>query len=257
MKILIITDIHYGEDTNYPQYMGEDYVNSFGSQFEKFLPNLKNLIAEHDLVINLGDLIHEVDMESDLKQYKKAMELLEMGKPVKHVLGNHDFRCLSKEQLSELIGTKKPYYSFDFKNYHHIVLDSFRNSRQEPCRIDEEQKLWLEKDLSAINLPTIVYCHYLLDNQSIESNYIFKNKPDRVFIENKENIRKILEASGKVLAVFSGHLHFFHEEIINNIKYITVPAFTENDGNNKPKAECLSVILEDNKVTTNVKNLGI
>lgn len=252
MKILIITDIHYGEDTNYPQLINKDYISSFGSQFERYLPKIKALAKEHDLTINLGDLIRETNTESDLIQYKKAVELFGKEKPVKHVIGNHELRTLSRNQLAEVIGENKTYYSFDLNNYHHIILDSFRNSKEEPCKIDEEQLVWLQKDLKNTNLLTLVYCHYALDNQSLDSNYYFKGKPQKVFIENKEEVRKIFEDSEKVLAVFGGHLHFSHQESINEIKYITAPAFTENDGNHKPKAECLSIYLDDKEVTTTI-----
>ena len=252
MKILIITDIHYGEDTNYPQLVDKDYVNSFGSQFEKYLPKIKILIKEHDLTINLGDLIKETNAELDLVQYKKAVGFLGEEKLVKHVIGNHDLWNLSRYQLAKIIGENKTYYSFDLNNYHHIILDSFRNSKEEPCKIDSEQLDWLQKDLKNTNLLTLIYCHYTLDNQSIDSNYYFKGKPQRVFIENKEEVRKIFEDSDKVIMVLGGHLHFFHEESINGIKYITAPAFTENDGSNKPKAECLSIELKGRKIITTV-----
>jgi len=255
IKILIIADIHYGEDSNYPKHKGGGYVNSFGSQFEKFLPKIHSLIKESDLIINLGDLISEVDASFDLENYKKALKLLEVGKPVKHILGNHDVRHLTREKLVEVIGEKNPYYSFDLSGYHHIVLDSFKNLRNEPCRITEEQISWLKEDLNKTKLSTIVYCHYPLDNQSIDNNYYFAGKPERAFIENKQEVRKIFELSGRVLAVFSGHLHFFHEEKINNIKYITAPSFSENNGNHKPKTECLNVELKNKEVRILVKNL--
>lgn len=252
MKILIITDIHYGENTNYPQLLDKDYISSFGSQFEKYLPKIKDLIKEHDLTINLGDLIRETDTESDLIQYKKAVEFFGKEKTIKHVIGNHELRTLSRNQLAEIIGENKPYYSFDLNDYHHIVLESFRNSKEEQYKIDKEQLAWLQKDLKNTSLLTLVYCHYALDNQSIDSNYYFKGKPQKVFIENKEEVKKIFEDSRKVIAVFGGHLHFFHRENINGIEYITAPAFTENNGNNKPKAECLSIDLNNKEVTTTI-----
>lgn len=255
MKILIITDIHYGEDTNYLKLIDKDYVNLFGSQFEKYLPNIKTLVKEHDLTINLGDLINGSDTESDLIQYKKAVEFFGKEKPVKYVLGNHELRTLSRSQLVEIIGEKKPYYSFDLNNYHHIVLDGFRDFEEDLYKIDKEQLVWLQKDLKDTNLLSLIYCHYVFDNQSLDSNYYF-NKPQRVFIENKEEVRKIFEDSKKIIAVFSGHLHFFHQEIINGIKYITAPAFSENDGNHKPKAECLSIDLNDKEVAVTVVKIN-
>ena len=137
------------------------------------------------------------------------------------------------------------------------MLDSFRDSRKEPTKIDKEQLDWLLEDLKNTEFLTLVYCHYALDNQSIDSNYYFKGKPQKVFIENKEEVRKVFEDSGKVIAVFGGHLHFFNQESINGIKYITAPAFTENDGNHKPKAECLSIELADREVITTVVKIKL
>ncbi len=256
MKILIISDIHYGKDTNYPQLVSKDYISSFGSQFEKYLPKFQALITEHDLVIDLGDLISEENPDVDVALYKKIVSLFGNSKPVKFVLGNHEVRNVTKDPLLQVIGEEKAYYSFDIGGYHHIILDSFRNSRQEPCRIDSEQINWLKNDLEKTTFSSIVYCHYVLDDQSIENNYYFKNKPDRAFIQNKEEVRKIFEDSKKVVAVFSGHLHFYNQEKINNILYTTTPAFTENDGSGKPKADCLSVILNDNKADVSIINLN-
>ncbi|HPT30068.1 MAG TPA: metallophosphoesterase [bacterium] len=257
MKILIISDIHYGEDTNYPAHGGEDYINHFGSQFENYIPKFKTLAQEYDLIINLGDLIAEVNADNDAELYKKALGLLNVGVPVKCVLGNHELRNLSRSQLAQIIGENSPYYSFDINNYHHIVLDSFRNDRTEQCRIDPEQLAWLKEDLKKTNLPTLIYCHYILDDQSLDNNYYFKGKPHRAYIENKAEVRKIFEDSQKVMAVFCGHLHFFHQENINNLEYITVPAFTENDSTHRPQAQCVSVELDGNNIETSIKSLNL
>lgn len=248
MKILIISDIHYGEDTNYPLITGKDYINSFGSQFDKYVSKIKTIAREHDLIINLGDLIKENSIENDLIRYKKAINLFGEDTPSKHIIGNHDLWYLSRNQLSEIIKEDKIYYSFDLNNYHHIVLDSFRNSKEEQPEIDLEQKNWLQNDLKNTNLPTLVYCHYALDNQPLDNNPYFKDKPQKVFIKNKEEIRKIFEDSKIVVAVFGGHLHFSHQENINGIKYITAPAFSENNGNNTPNAECLSANLDGREI---------
>jgi 3',5'-cyclic AMP phosphodiesterase CpdA len=256
MRILIISDIHYGNDTNYPKYGREDYINSFGSKFENYLLKFKALSLEHDLIIDLGDLIAEIDADNDIDLYKKATGLLNVGRPVKYVLGNHELRNLSRQQLLQIIGEEKAYYSFDIDNYHHIVLDSFRNNRDEQPLIDREQLVWLKQDLEKTNLSTLVYCHYALNNQSLDENYYFKGKLHKAFIKNKEEVRRILEDSKKVIAVFGGHLHFFNRENINNIDYITVPSFTENNSANEPKAECVSVKLVDNKIEVSIKSLN-
>ncbi len=248
MKILIITDIHYGEDTNYPHHGGSEYVNCFGSEFESYVPKLQNMIREHDLVINLGDLIHETNTPEDAVEYKKAIGFLQAGKPLKSVAGNHDRNTFSQQEFAELIGEKKLYYSFDLGGYHHVILEGFREARNQPYYILPDQVAWFTKDLEDAAFPTLIYCHYPLDEQDFSSNYYFKGRENMAIISNQKEVRELLESSHKVLAVFSGHTHIYNKNMVNGIPYITVPSFTENDGNRKPKAECLSVTLEKNEV---------
>lgn len=262
MKIFLISDIHYGSNSNYAKHnsdenkLSNEYVNSFGSRFESFVPEINSLVLDYDLIINLGDLINEESIGQDMIRYKKAMEFFGKSKPVKHVAGNHDLNCLSREQLASIIGISKLYYSFDFDSYHHIVLDGTRDSRPEPHRIDAEQLEWLKNDLLRTNLQTLVYCHYPLDEQSVSHNYYFKDKPERAFISNRAEVRNLLEKSSKVLAVFNGHLHFEHQEYINGIKYITVPSFSENNGNHVPKAEYMRLVLENNQINSEIVKIN-
>lgn len=253
MKIFLITDIHYGVNTNYPNVGGVNYINSFGEQLKNFSPRLLLEMEQCDLVINLGDLIHDENSEKDIEIYKSALALLKTKVPMKHVSGNHDVFNLSRETWAELVGEKMSYYSFDVGGYHHVVLDGNRTFRKGPLYIGEEQLKWLECDLSNTSLNTIVYCHFPMDNQSMDNNYYFKEGPERASLGNKFFVRKILEKSGKVIAVFSGHTHFYNEQVINNINYWTVPSFSENDGNNEPKREYAVATLGGSQITIEIK----
>lgn len=92
---------------------------------------------------------------------------------------------------------------------------------------------WLDS-LKNTNFPTIIYIHHPLDEQSMENNYYFRERPEKSCVSNREEVRNMLKDSGKVVVVFSGHTHFFHEQTIDNIQYITVPSFAENNGNHEP-----------------------
>jgi 3',5'-cyclic-AMP phosphodiesterase len=247
MKILFITDVHYKEEggTNYPHIGASDYINSFGPVLKEKAAELRSLAEDFDLLVNLGDLIQDKDLETDIRSYREAIELISGTTPVKHVVGNHDIRYLSREQLAVCIGEKQIYYSFDLNGYHHTVLDANRRTMPGPFHVPDEQLAWLQEDLSQTNLETLVYCHYPLDNQSLLGNYYFKKEnPSNGFPDNKENIRTILEQSGKVKYVFNGHTHFYHQETINGITYTTVPSFTENNGSGEPTLEYLAAELD-------------
>lgn len=257
MKILLVTDIHFGTDSNYPKLLGEDYINVFGSQFEELFTKVRSDAESCDLVVNLGDFIHEENEEKDKETYVRGLEILKTSTPTKHIAGNHDLRYLPRETLRIIIGEKKLYYSFDLAGYHHVVLDGTRTEKRGPHYIPEEQLEWLEQDLAATKFKTIVYVHYPLDNQSFENNYYFKDRPDGGAISNRSFVRPILERSGKVLAVFNGHTHFYHQQEVKGIIYCTIPSFSENNGDHQPKATYGVVTLDGDSVSVEIKKASI
>lgn len=257
MKIFLITDIHHGENSNYPNLGGLEYVNVFGEQFEKLIPTLKGEMDGCDLVINLGDFIHDESPEKDIEIYKEAVSLLSTKTLTKHVLGNHDKKNISRETFATLIGEEKSYYSFDLGNYHHVVLDGNAIEPRGPMYLSEEQLVWLKEDLDKTQLKTIVYCHHPLDNQSMDDNYYFKERPERASVNNKFFVRNVLKKSGKVLAVFSGHTHFYAKQEIDGITYFTIPSFMENDGKHAPQAEYGIATVEGDNVSLEIKKMDL
>lgn len=255
MKIFLITDIHYGKDINYPRLVGEDYVNLFGSKISGLSAKLIPEMEKCDLVINLGDFICNENQEKDIETYKNALLFTSSKIPTKYVPGNHDLLNITREKWSELIGENNSYYSFDAGGYHHIVLDGTRTEPRGPHYVGDEQLKWLEDDLAKTSLNSIVYCHYPLDNQNMENNYYFKDKPENGSLSNRYFVRRILERSGKVLVVFGGHTHFYNQQIMKGIMYCTVPSFSENNGANEPKLEYVIATLTDNHITTEVKKI--
>ena len=253
MKIFLITDIHFGENTNYPNVGGADYVNQFGEQFKHFFPHLRDEMEQCDLVINIGDFIHDENPEKDIETYQSALEFFKLKIPVKHVLGNHDARNISREKWAELVGVPNSYYSFDLGGYHHAVLDGNRIERRDPFYIPESQLSWLEEDLKGTALPVIVYCHFPIDNQSMENNYYFKDHPEGGSLGNRLFVRNIFKRTDNVVAVFSGHTHFFSKQNMNNITYCTVPSFSENDGNHQPNGEYAVATFEGKQVNIEIK----
>ena len=126
------------------------------------------------------------------------------------------------------MGQKKSYYSFDSGNFHFIVLDScFRSDGQPYGRknfewtdpnIPAAEVDWLRADLKATSKKTVVFAHQRLDVSSV---YGVKNAPV---------VRKLLEDSGQVLAVFQGHSHENDHKEIGGIHYCTMVAMIEGSG---------------------------
>ena len=123
-----------------------------------------------------------------------------------------------KEETMKWWKMKKRYYSFDYNNFHFVVLDGNDNNTK-PWNgyvryIGQEQKIWLKKDLKKTLKPTILFSH-----QSLEA---------RGGISNREEIRNILEkytnknGYPKVVACLSGHHHTDYAKSINKIPYVQI-----------------------------------
>jgi alkaline phosphatase len=255
MKIFLITDIHHGANTNYKHLKGEEYINLFGEEFKEASLKLLSEMNQCDLVVNLGDLIHDEEREKDFFVYSEGVSFFDTTARIEHVVGNHDLRNLTMSDLSRVLKRDKEYFSFDCNGYHHVVLGGTRKEPRGPHYIEEEQLKWLEDDLKATEQKTLVYCHFPLDNQDLSENYYFKGRPDGGSIANRGFVRPILEKSGKVLAVFNGHTHFFHQEGIKNIIYTTVPSFSENNGEGRPNHKFAVVEVEGDTITSNIISL--
>lgn len=220
----LITDMHYADkpsagSRHYRESL--DKLETAGLQFEKDQP---------DHIVELGDFIdaaESVDVEKGyLKRINKQFAAL-LGK--KHyVLGNHCVHTLTKEEFLGGVGQQRSYYSFDANGVHAIVLDACFRSDGKPYgrknfkwtdpNIPTDQVEWLQADLNRAKGPVVVFVHQRLD---VSNHYGVKNAAE---------VRKILEQSKKVLAVFQGHSHKNDLKEINGIHYCVHRAMVEGSG---------------------------
>lgn len=170
-----------------------------------------------DFIIELGDFCRPYDSNKDF------LAIWDQYKGTKfHVIGNHDNDGgFSHTQVASFWGMPAPYYSFDKKGYHFIILNtneknpSPKRAGGYPRFIGDEQIKWLANDIHSTSLPCIIFSH-----QTIENN------PDG--IENREQVRKLFEdenkAAGfnKIVACFSGHHHTDYATCINDIYYVQI-----------------------------------
>jgi len=151
-----------------------------------------------------------------------------------HVLGNHDTDSIAKERFLENIENTgiprmRSYYSFDVERVHFVALDAnFRadgspynsgNFDWRAAYVPPEQIAWLEEDLGKTERPAIVFIHQLLDADEGD-----------VFVRNASGVRRVLERSGKVRAVFQGHHHEGRYTRRQGIHYYTLKALITGSG---------------------------
>lgn len=224
VRIGMMTDLHYADK---PPAGSRHYRESrrkleeAAAQFEKDKP---------DFVVELGDLIDAAESVEAEKQYLATINQQFAALPGdKHyVLGNHCVTTLTKDEFLAGVGQKKPHYSFDAGGFHFLVLDACFRADGEPygrdnfkwndANIPDEQVEWLRADLKATTRKTIVFAHQRLD---VKNDY---------GVKNAEQVRTVLEESGKVLAVFQGHSHKNDLKDIHGIHYCTLAAMVEGAG---------------------------
>lgn len=224
LQIGLVTDLHYADkDPAGTRHYRESVakLTEAGSHFEKHKINF---------VVELGDLIDAADTVDLEQSYLKTINQTFQGisKDRHCVLGNHCVDTLTKDEFLQGVGQEKSYYSFDRDGFHFIVLDAcFRgdgqpygrkNSKWDDANIPQQELDWLKFDLQQATGKAIVFAHQRLD---VSNSYGVKNCAD---------VRKLLESSGKVLAVFQGHSHKNDLKQIAGIHYCTMVAMVEGTG---------------------------
>lgn len=221
LRVGMITDLHYADkptvgSRHYRETLQK--LEAAALQFEQDEPTF---------LVELGDLIDRADTVATEQRYLKTIntKFSAICKDRHYVLGNHCVDTLTKDEFLGTVEQKKSYYSFDREDFHFVVLDScFRNDGQPYGRknfkwtdanIPAAEIDWLKADLASTDRKTIVFAHQRLD---VSTNHGVKNNGD---------VRKVLESSGKVLAVFQGHSHKNDLKQIGGINYCTLVAMVE------------------------------
>lgn len=227
----ILTDSHFADR----EQAGTRFYKDSAEKMQHAVDFFKT--EKVDFVIELGDFKDQDTPPEEAKtiQYLRTIEktFKSFGGPIYHVLGNHDMDSLSKKQLLQNITntnipSDKSYYSFNKNGFHFVVLDAnFQSDGSDydhgnfdwtDANIPPAELAWLGEDLEKSNKPIIVFVHQLLDGEGLHR------------INNRENVRQILQRSNKIIAVFHGHKHDGDYSLIKKIHYITLQAMVEGQG---------------------------
>ncbi len=172
-----------------------------------------------------------------------------------HVLGNHDLDALDKSEFLAHVtnaGQAKAlsHYSFERGGVKFVVLDACYNSKMEDYRpgnwkwtdanVPPEQLGWLANELESAKGDAIVLCHQCLDPQSDDNHRV----------RNAAEVRAVIERSGKVRAVFTGHQHSGRINEVNGITYYSLRALVLNAGIEENSYATVDVYGSGNIVVT-------
>ena len=224
VKFGLITDLHHADKPP----AGTRYYRETMPKFAEASAFFQS--QKPDFLVELGDLIDAADsVETELKYLKQINREFEKAAGKRYyVLGNHCVDTLKKSEFLGEIGQNSSYFSFDSGGWHFIILDACfradgvgyerRNFDWTDANIPKAELEWLNSDLNSTKLPTIVFAHQRVDEAG---NHRVKNAPE---------VRKILENSGLVKAVFQGHSHQNAIQQINGINFVTMAAMIEGNG---------------------------
>lgn len=224
LRIGLVTDVHYADKQTAGNRHYRDSLAKLASAITRF--NQEQV----DFVVELGDLVDAAaSVDEELGYLRSIQAVYEKARcPSHYVLGNHCVDTLTKEQFLQTCGAPCSRYSFDVAGFHFVILDAcFRqdgrpygnkNSHWTDANIPGGELDWLQGDLNATRRPVVVFVHQRLDVDGPHG------------IKNGVEVRRVLESSGKVSAVFQGHHHRNDLEGINGIQYCTLAAMVEGPG---------------------------
>lgn len=222
LRLAFVTDIHHGRDLG----------TKLGTQALPLLDRFKTWVndAGIDLVVELGDRINDWDNPTDYRNTQDVAAAFEgVRVPRVHILGNHDNFDLSRAESEAAFQQSFASHSRDLNGRHLVFWNADTRVLPGGFVIGEDDLRWLEADLAATELPTIVFTHVPLDSGSMVGNLYFESGPAACLgtYRNAAAARAIIEASGKVFLCVSGHTHWNMRNTIDGIHYVTIHSLTE------------------------------
>jgi 3',5'-cyclic AMP phosphodiesterase CpdA len=227
-RFIFMTDIHVQPE----QHAAKGFARAI-LKVNELAPNF--VITGGDLIMDaLGQSFERADSLYNL--YAKMLNQFQM--PVYNTIGNHEVFGLyensgiptkhveyGKKMFKNRLGEGKTYYSFDYDNWHFIILDGigFTPDRRYVGQIDSLQLLWLKSNLLKLdkNTPIVISTHIPLFSiyGQMKNGPTFAMSESSV-ITNALDVMEILQGYNLRL-VLQGHLHIVEEICYHNTSFIT------------------------------------
>ena len=224
MKIGIFTDPHYSsqEITCQKRYNSRS-LQKIRDAYEEFAR------CGCETVICLGDLIdREADHDAEIRNLREIAKVIQAF-PMRTiiVMGNHDAFCFTSDEFYGILGDDCRPKPIQTEKTRLLFLDAchFTSGRHyAPGDTDWTDTCFPETDLLRKELSLAETDVCILMHQNIDPCI----RADHC-LSNAEEVRQILEASGRVRKVLQGHYHPGIQSGKRGIHYITLPAMCEND----------------------------
>jgi 3',5'-cyclic AMP phosphodiesterase CpdA len=254
LKIGFVTDLHFGPEAFHDGKLRK--LTHHAAELTRGAVRAMNDVVRPDLLVNLGDDIEDESKDADLARYTECQDILRTAKAeLVNVAGNHDTIHLTRDDLTRIWRREGPlFYSLDRGGFHLTILHTLERKDVE-IRIPHAQLEWLEADLAQTTLPVVILMHHSASEQDLSDSFWFKGLAHLALVKERQELRAILERSGKVRIVFNGHVHRNHLDVIGGIPYVTIQSLIENldeDAPGRPAAAYAVAHLEDTRTTVRV-----
>jgi len=225
-SFVFMTDLHVKHD---PFVLAE---------FSRLIDTVNKM--EVDFVLTAGDQVYDV-MRGNVKKsdslfalYKELIAKINV--PVHSCMGNHELFGIYPE--SDIDSTHpdykygmfqrhlgSPYYSFDHKGWHFIVLNVLDVADKKYIgKVDEKQIEWLKQDLATVNANTpVAIAGHLPFVSSFYQVYPPKNASSAAttWIKNRDEVLQCF-SDHQLKLVLQGHTHWLEDiNVENRTHFIT------------------------------------
>ena len=235
LTLALVTDLHFGPEARFAGKLRK--LTAHAGDLARAFVERMNRDVKPDLVVNLGDDIEDESLEADRARYVECQTILRgCDAELVNVAGNHDTIHLGADDLLAAWGSPlgAPLYrSFDRGGFHLVVLHT-RERKDHDVSVGDAQLAWLAADLAANAGPTIVLMHHSAADQDLRGNRWFEGLPHICLVRERRKLRALFEQHGEVRAVFNGHLHWNHVDVIRGLPYVTVQSLIENLDDDAP-----------------------
>jgi len=171
------------------------------------------------------------------------------------VAGNHDQVNLSDQDLCDFWQHDgKLFYSRDVNGVHFSVLRTIEVT-DTVIHLPEEQIDWLCADLAQSELPSVVLMHHPASEMRLDGNRWFEKRPHVCRVAERRALQRVVSEAPRVVAVFNGHVHWNHFDLISGVPYITLQSLIENleeDAPGRPAAAHAVADLDDKRLVVRV-----
>jgi 3',5'-cyclic-AMP phosphodiesterase len=234
LTLALITDLHFGPEARFGGKLRK--LTAHAGELARAFVERMNREVKPDLIVNLGDDIEDESPDADRARYLECQGILRgADAELVNVAGNHDTIHLGAADLLSIWGKGGPalFSSFDRAGIHFVVLHT-RERQDHDVSVGDEQLAWLAADLEAHRGPTLVLMHHSAADQDLRGNPWFEGRAHVCLVRERRKIRALVEAHGDVRAVFNGHLHWNHLDVIAGIPYVTLQSLIENLDDDAP-----------------------